>query len=125
LDGVTGWYKRNAQYVMIGIAFVPAFGGGIDSIDLGRQFFAAPAITQAITDSIAAAVASHTGDPDAGIEKVSSIIAAAQKQQQLRFSRWSPANGFDVSAFFGLVITAMPRRWARHSGSMSSRTSLM
>jgi hypothetical protein len=107
MDRVTGWYKRNAQYLMVGIAFALAFGSGIDSIDVGRQLFAAPALTQATAASISSTAGKFKDDPDGGLQRVSKIVADAQEQQQLHLSRWSPASRLDVQAIFGLLITAI------------------
>lgn len=107
MQRVSGWYKRNAQYIMIGIAFVLAFGSGIDSIDLGRQLFAAPAFTQATAQSITAAVDIHKQDTDGGVNDVANIIAAAQAKEQLHLSRWSGGPRFDLEALLGILITAI------------------
>src|ERR1035438_9950976 len=101
MDRVTGWYKRNAQYLMVGIAFALAFGSGIDSIDVGRQLFAAPALTQATAASISSTAGKFKDDPDGGLQRVSKIVADAQEQQQLHLSRWSPASRLDVQGIFG------------------------
>ncbi len=107
MQRVSGWYKRYAQYIMIGIAFVLAFGSGIDSIDLGRQLFAAPALTQATAQSISAAVDVHKNDPDGGLGNVANIVTSVQAKDQLHFSRWSGGAPFDLEAFLGILITAI------------------
>jgi hypothetical protein len=107
MDRVTGWYKRNAQYLMICIAFALAFGSGVDSIDLGRQLFAAPAISGATAAAISDAVNRFKDDPDGGVARVSKTIADAQSLQGLHISRWSPASKLDLQGVFGLLITAI------------------
>ena len=107
MDRVTGWYKRNAQYLMICIAFALAFGSGVDSIALGRQLFAAPALSEATAASISGAVNRFKNDPDGGVASVSKIITDMQSQQGLHISRWSPASKLDLQGIFGLLITAI------------------
>jgi hypothetical protein len=107
MDRATGWYKRNAQYLMIGIAFALAFGSGVDSLALGQQLFAAPAFTQATAAAISSAAGKFKDNPDGGVAQVAQIVADAQSRQPLHFSRWSPASKLDIEAIFGLLITAI------------------
>ncbi len=46
MDRVTGWYKRNTQFVLISLALFVSFGLGVDSIDIARQLFLAPAVSK-------------------------------------------------------------------------------
>jgi hypothetical protein len=123
MDRVSGWYKRKAQYFLIGIALVISFGAGIDTIDIGRQLFAAPAISEATAQSISAVVQKHSGDsdPSSGIQAVGKAIAGAQGLQNLRLVRpswwfwWSaqPASTGTVptpgilESVFGMLITTI------------------
>jgi hypothetical protein len=126
MDRASGWYKRQAQYVLIAIGVVVAFAAGIDSIDLGRQLFAAPQLSAATADAVSQVVkANATSSPDVAIQNVSSATANAELLQNLRLSRWyspaipSPASSARAPAsppvpqdklpvaLFGMLITAV------------------
>jgi hypothetical protein len=123
MDRVSGWYKRTAQYFLIGIAVVVAFVAGVDTIDIGRQLSAAPAISEATAQSIS----SVAKKPGAGINDVGKAIKDAQGLQNLQLLRpcwlsprlrapWcssKPASAGvvpepePVESFFGILITAI------------------
>ena len=125
MDRVSGWYKRNAQYILIVIAFAIAFVLGVDTIDIGRQLFASPAIAQATSQTISAAVQQAEKndpkgtDPDTSTKAVAKAILDSQDLQNLRLFWWSSApkvSGNVVTAvpgtsglekFFGVLITAI------------------
>ncbi|MBD5633289.1 MAG: hypothetical protein IAI49_02320 [Candidatus Eremiobacteraeota bacterium] len=109
MDRVSGWYKRNAQYILVVIAFVLAFGSRIDTIDVGGQLFTAPAIAQATGQAISDAVNQNKSDTRSGTAAVTKAIADAQGLQNLRLSHWLGAPGHHsyASEFFGLLITAI------------------
>lgn len=109
MDRVSGWYKRNAQWAVIGISFAVTLLSGIDSIDLGRQLFKTPAISAPLAKALSDAT-QKAGDPAKGIAAVNQIVLDAQAQQSgqsLRFSRWFAGPPFDGSAVLGLIITAL------------------
>lgn len=107
MDRVSGWYKANAQWMLLIIAFVLCFGLGVDTLDIGRQLFVAPDIAQATSTAVSNAVQSANGDQQAGATAVSSAIANSQSLQNLRLLRWwIPAE--TASAANAVTVTAPP-----------------
>jgi hypothetical protein len=93
MDRVTGWYKRNTQFVMLGIAFALAFGSGFDSIGIARQLFAQPEIASAMSESEAAVVrrqASSSTPTQSELQEVANVLLQSQQLQTLQLFWWSP-----------------------------------
>jgi hypothetical protein len=97
MDRVTGWYKRNTQFVMLAIAFALAFGSGFDSIGIARQLFAQPEIANAMSESEAAVVRQQPSPAptDAGavqknLQEVANVLLQSQQLQTLQLFWWSP-----------------------------------
>jgi hypothetical protein len=119
MDRVSGWYKRTAQYYMLAIALVMAFGAGIDTIDIGRQLYASPAIAQAVSASVTAAVDSQkgAGDTSAAVNAVASAIKDSSQLQDLQVVRldwWmrrpptgAVAEPSVAATIFGMIITTI------------------
>lgn len=120
MDRVGGWYRRTAQYFLIVIALALAFGAGVDTLDIGRQLYAAPAISEAVAQSVSTAVQQHSRDtdPQAGIASVGQSVENAQALLKLRVVRpgwWiaapsaagAPADPTVSERIFGILITAI------------------
>jgi len=97
MDRVTGWYKRNTQFVMLAIAFALAFGSGFDSIGIARQLFAQPEIASAMSESVAAVVHQQPSpaptDAEAvnkNLREVANVLLQSQQLQTLQLFWWSP-----------------------------------
>lgn len=94
MDRVSGWYKTNAQWMLLIIAFVLCFGLGVDTLDIGRQLFVAPDISQATSNAITSAVQSNANNQQAGANAVATAISNSQQLENLRLLRWwIPAAG--------------------------------
>jgi hypothetical protein len=52
MDRVSGWYRRQSQYVLIAIAAVVVLITGVDSVELAQRLYANPAITAAAVESL-------------------------------------------------------------------------
>jgi hypothetical protein len=53
---VSGWYKRTAQWWLVGIGAVLVIVSGIDSVSIARQAYLSPIVTSAIAGNVASAV---------------------------------------------------------------------
>ena len=117
MDRVSGWYKRNAQYILIGLACVLAFGSGVDTIDLARQLYAAPAVAAVVAGEVSQSVARESNDSAAARRTdVANVVLHAQQLESLRLFWWhapSEANTAPstpsgvVEKIFGLAITTI------------------
>jgi hypothetical protein len=96
MDRVSGWYKRTAQYWMLGIALVLAVGTGFDTIRVARQLFAQPEIANALAASEAEVAKDKTGTD--GIQDVANVLLQSQQLQTLQLFWWSPPPQLDSSA---------------------------
>lgn len=56
MDRVAGWYKRTAQWWLVGIGAVIVLAGGVDTLQIAKQAYASPAITSAFANQIQAVV---------------------------------------------------------------------
>ena len=68
LKRLSGYYRRSIRIVMLSLAFLVAFAGGIDSISVGRNLWRNPADRAALVslaDGVASGTATST-DSDAG-----------------------------------------------------------
>ena len=63
MASVSGWYRRQTQYVLIGIAVVVVAGTGLDSIEIGQRLYATPIALGAASASIASAFTDGRTDP--------------------------------------------------------------
>ncbi|HWT05899.1 MAG TPA: hypothetical protein VN224_09110, partial [Xanthomonadales bacterium] len=65
MDRVAGWYKRTAQWWLVGIGAFIVIVGGVDTIQIAKQAYASPVITEAFAAQMRAVVVNET-KPQAG-----------------------------------------------------------
>jgi hypothetical protein len=96
MDRVTGWYKRQAQFILIAIALLVVSFTGIDSIEVAKRLYLDPemrtAIVQPVVDTVQSAAASPppslqqpspAGGPPAVTASAAQETAVAQTLDQV------------------------------------------
>lgn len=63
MDRVSGWYKRTAQWWLVGIGAFIVIVGGIDSIQIAKQAYASPVFSKAFADTMTSVVAKEMAVP--------------------------------------------------------------
>ena len=121
MDRVSGWYRRNAQWNLIAIGVILAFGFGIDSIHIASRLYAGGKIRGAIADRLG--VDYRRAQTDPAITSAPNADARAARLAQLLESDLDdvPLSGFvdldlrdffwrrftNVHAFVGALLTAL------------------
>ena len=86
MDRVSGWYRRQTQYVLIVIAGIVVIGTGLDSIEIGKQLYATPIALSAAAASIQGAFPNGQADP-AKLQTAYTAVLAGENMQQFFFIR--------------------------------------
>jgi hypothetical protein len=81
MDRVSGWYRRQTQYVLIGIAAIVVIGTGLDSIEVGKHLYATPIALSAAAASIQGAFPNGQTDP-AKLQAAYTTVLAGENLQQ-------------------------------------------
>ena len=81
MDRVSGWYRRQTQYVLIGIAALVVIGTGLDSIEVGKHLYATPIALSAAAASIQGAFPNGQADP-AKLQAAYTTVLAGENMQQ-------------------------------------------
>ncbi len=81
MDRVSGWYRRQTQYVLIGIAALVVIGTGLDSIEVGKHLYATPIALSAAAASIQGAFPNGQADP-AKLQTAYTTVLARENLQQ-------------------------------------------
>src|SRR5271165_2149914 len=81
MDRVSGWYRRQTQYVLIGIAALVVIGTGLDSIEVGKYLYATPIALSAAAASIQGAFPNGQADP-ARLQSAYTTVLAGENMQQ-------------------------------------------
>jgi hypothetical protein len=81
MDRVSGWYRRQTQYVLIGIAAIVVIGTGLDSIEIGKHLYATPVALSAAAASIQGAFPNGQADP-AKLQTAYTTVLAGENMQQ-------------------------------------------
>jgi hypothetical protein len=81
MDRVSGWYRRQTQYVLIGIAAIVVIGTGLDSIEVGKHLYATPIALSAAAASIQGAFPNGQADP-AKLQAAYTTVLAGENMQQ-------------------------------------------
>lgn len=55
MDRVSGWYKRQAQYILIALAVFIVFVTGLDSLEIAQRLYTTPALLSAAASQISGA----------------------------------------------------------------------
>ena len=81
MDRVSGWYRRQTQYVLIVIAGIVVIGTGLDSIEIGKHLYATPIALSAAAASIQGAFPNGQADP-AKLQTAYTTVLAGENMQQ-------------------------------------------
>jgi len=83
MDRVSGWYRRQTQYVLIGIAAIVVCGAGIDSIEIGKSLYATPIVLSAAASAIEGAFPSGQADRAKLDAAYASVLTSENMQHYL------------------------------------------
>jgi hypothetical protein len=81
MDRVSGWYRRQTQYVLIAIAAVVVIGSGLDSIEIGKHLFATPIALSAAAAAMQSAFPNGEADPARLQSAYTTVLAGVDMQQ--------------------------------------------
>jgi hypothetical protein len=74
MDRVAGWYKRNAQYVLIGISIFVVALGGVDSTDIATKLFASPEATHKTAGAVTDAFNKNKNDQTKADQAIAKVV---------------------------------------------------
>jgi hypothetical protein len=110
MDRVSGWYRRQTQWILLAIAFVIAFGFGVDSIQIVTRLYGDAAVRTIVAKQITSSYAAATTQtPDAFAHNIdmslsaSSIPIDAFVDTNLRHFVWQRFTS--IQRFLGALIT--------------------
>jgi hypothetical protein len=55
MDRVSGWYKRQAQYILVILAVVVTFASGLDTLEIAQRLYTSPVLLSAASNQISTA----------------------------------------------------------------------
>jgi hypothetical protein len=75
MDRVSGWYKRQAQYIVAAFAIAITFFTGLDSLEIAQRLYTAPALLSSAATQIAGAY--HAPAPAASPNPDTAALASS------------------------------------------------